>query len=135
MSPAVALTLAVALAACDGGPGGAAGWKELGATKSSTVYIDASSIQRAGQTVRMKYLVNHDKMSVVPRLKHRYVSVIILAEYDCIGRKEMGLHITEYSGGMATGEVLLSVESKLGWNSIVPNSVGEKLWKAACTAK
>lgn len=113
----------------------AAQWVRLGVTQTSTFYFDPSSIQSFGDTVKMKYLVDHDKRPVIPGQKNPYESAINLSEYDCAGRRERGIHITEYSGLMASGSVVLSIDSPLPWDPVVANSVGEKLWNAACSSK
>lgn len=113
----------------------AAGWMQLGSTQWGTTYYDPSSIQKSGEAVKLRYLVNIDKTPVVPGGKHRYASAINLAEYDCVGRRSRILHITEYSEAMGAGNMLLSLDSPLAWDSIVSDSVAEKIWKAACSSE
>jgi hypothetical protein len=127
------ILLALGLVAANFGV--AAGWVQLATTKGSTLYYDPMSIQKSGDTVKLQYLVDHDKMPEVPGRKKRYVSAVNFAEYDCSGRRNRILHITEYSEAMGVGSTLLSLDSQLGWDVIVSGSVAEKIWKIACYPK
>lgn len=115
--------------------GAFAGWEKLGTTQSASFYYDPSSIQKSGEIVKLKYLEDHDKRPEASGEKKRYLSAIILAEYDCIGKRNNILQITRYSEAMGAGATLLATNSPSEWDVIAPGTVAEKIFGAACSSK
>jgi hypothetical protein len=62
-----------------------------------------------------------------------FFSLKLLIEYDCAEEQSRGLAIYAYSGQMGSGEI---VSSRSGdpdkWKPVMPGTMGESKWKAAC---
>jgi hypothetical protein len=108
----------------------AAGWVPLGATDDLAVYVDPASIQRKGNTVRMRALFDYKKPGKVS--EGEYLSSKMEDEYDCANEQRRRLYLSAHSGQMGAGDTVLRNSRTGDWRLVLPDSMGETLWKAAC---
>lgn len=122
------LTLMLVLAST----GALAEWTEVGRNHSSgmTQYADSATIQKTGKMVKMWDLI--DYKSVVVFSGNRFISGKRQQEYDCEENKIRVLAYTQFIEHMGNGKVVFSSNDPNKWESVVPESMGEALWKIAC---
>jgi len=114
----------------NGGPA-YAGWVSLGDTDSGTrVYVDRSTLLSKGDLVTMWILYDFRSMRTVAGKS--YLSTKTQGEYDCAQRRHRTLVDTGFSSIMGLGAVVYNESSPREWASILPQSLGQKLWKFAC---
>jgi hypothetical protein len=107
-------------------------WVPVGTTSTSTFYYDPATIKRSGVLVDFQNLVDMDKIPESQRGKAPYASTINFFQIDCLNNKSRIVKFVEYAGPMATGKVLLAMDSPVIWDPVEPNSVGYKLAQVAC---
>lgn len=109
-----------------------AGWEPAMYNKGNTkvTYVDASTILKAGNNVKMWSLTDFETADYVG--KKRYMSQKDHREYDCKVGQMRSLSASIYSGNMGKGEVVDSYSGPSEWMPVPPRSVGEALWKIAC---
>jgi len=108
-----------------------AGWVSLGDTDSGTrVYVDRSTLLSKGNLVTMWILYDFRSMRTVAGKS--YLSTKMQGEYDCAQKRHRTLVDTGFSSIMGLGAVVYNESSPLEWASILPKSLGQKLWKFAC---
>jgi len=108
-----------------------AGWVSLGDTDSGTrVYVDRSTLLSKGDLMTMWILYDFRSMRTVAGKS--YLSTKTQGEYDCVQRRHRTLVDTGFSSIMGLGAVVYNESSPREWASILPQSLGQKLWKFAC---
>jgi hypothetical protein len=108
-----------------------AGWVSLGDTDSGTrVYVDRSTLLSKGDRVTMWVLYDFRSMRTVAGKS--YLSSKTQGEYDCAQRRHRTLVDMGFSSIMGLGAVVYNESSQRDWASIIPQSLGQKLWKFAC---
>lgn len=101
----------------------------------TTQYIDTSSVERSGSSVKMVWLNDLSTPGYVRRRKSSktYSSEIFHAEYDCEKKQYRILQLTLFAGQMAKGERFPNTTDG-PWRDI---SVGYEMWRVtwriACT--
>jgi len=115
-----------------------ANWKFLRMSKGGdNCYYDADSITRPSKnivrgSVKIVYSeksVNREMERLGPSYKD-FSHTIILWEMNCIEKKAAFLETTAYS---KNEKVIKSIKAKtITWASIVPETMGEDLYKALC---
>jgi hypothetical protein len=105
-------------------------WVALSGDDRRTSYIDATTIRRGGNLVRMWDLVNFQTLQVS---RNPYFSIKVVREYDCTIEQGRIIGQYAYSGQMGTGEMVDSeLEDGVKWEPIMPGSWGQDLRKLAC---
>ncbi len=61
-----------------------------------------------------------------------YFSQKSLVEYDCREKQTRGLLVSLHAEHMGEGKVIYADESPHEWEPLVPDTMGEVLWKFAC---
>jgi hypothetical protein len=61
-----------------------------------------------------------------------YLSTKMHGEYDCAQRRHRTLVDMGFSSIMGLGAVVYNESSQGEWASIIPQSLGQKLWKFGC---
>lgn len=108
-----------------------AGWVSLGDTDSGTrVYVDRSTLLSKGNLVTMWILYDFRSMRTVAGKS--YLSTKTQGEYDCAQRRDRTLVDTGFSSIMGLGAVVYNESSPREWASVIPQSIGLKLWTFAC---
>ena len=106
-------------------------WVSLGDTDSGTrVYVDRSTLLSKGDRVTMWILYDFRSMRTVAGKS--YLSSKTQGEYDCAQRRHRTLVDTGFSSIMGLGAVVYNESSQRDWASIIPQSLGQTLWKFAC---
>ena len=107
-----------------------AAWKVVGSTPSATSYADAATILRNAQVSAMWSLL--DYASFQRMVEVGYFSQKALVEYDCAEKQSRGMVVSLHEGHMGEGKIIYADESPHDWEPIVPETLGEELWKVAC---
>ena len=95
-----------------------------------TVYVDRTSISKAGNMVKMLSLV--DFKAVQGKAKYKFLSQKEQGEYDCKDEKIRILTISRSSKNLGAGEAVLSDSVPSKWVPVAPRSANEVLWEIAC---
>ena len=99
-----------------------------------TVYVNPDTIRRKVEMVTMWVLVDH--MNAQETVGNQsYLSTKEKHEYDCDGERGRTLTFTDFSDHMGNGKVVYSDSETDKWDFIAADSLGQTLWKFACTKK
>ena len=111
-------------------------WTEVGqSADDTTVYADFGTIKRKGNKVKMWKLYDFKTVKKLGE-NDRYLSEMRRGEYDCEEETVRMLDLHGYSGNMKTGHNVYSSNNiKDEATSILPESIGETLFKIACGKK
>jgi hypothetical protein len=107
-------------------------------------YADPAIIHKNGNLVTMWILVDHQsglskKMEnrldkIFPRTKDGITkSWKVEDEFDCMNEKLRMLSYTAYSEHMGNGEIIPNNMVTSRWEPVIPESIGQALWKYACS--
>jgi len=108
-----------------------AGRVSLGDTDSGTrVYVDRSTLLSKGDLMTMWILYDFRSMRTVAGKSYLFTKT--QGEYDCAQRRHRTLVDTGFSSIMGLGAVVYNESSSREWASILPQSLGQTLWKFAC---
>jgi hypothetical protein len=112
-------------------------WEIFYATAEFTVYVDKSTIRRNGSVAKMWYMT--DSLEADTNYSERkYKSTKVRRAFNCLEESSAAISFAQYSGSIGEGSVVTSgevKESELQWNSVVPGTLSENLWKIACGKK
>ena len=122
--------LALMLAAVSGAA--MAEWVDLGESDRSTAYFDPATIRRSGDKVKMWRLIDLKSPDRAGG-GQPYLSVKAQDEFDCKDERFRTLYIQFHSGKMGNGTTTGTGEGDMKWTPVSPGSVGEAIWKAACS--
>jgi hypothetical protein len=94
-------------------------------------FVDLSAIRENGSIVEMwdltDFKINQKSARGV------FLSRITEGEYNCKEKRERVLVETKYLGHMGNGDVVYSgTYHNPHWEPVLPGTVGDVLWKAAC---
>jgi hypothetical protein len=107
-----------------------AGWKTVGESPGARSFADPSSILRKGPVAAMWSLLDFNNFQRMVEVG--YFSQKALVEYDCKQRQSRGMVVSLHAEHMGEGKVVYADESPHDWEPIVPETLGEELWKVAC---
>jgi hypothetical protein len=110
--------------------GAAADWLPLEGNEDLDVYVDPETRFQEGDTVRIMALFNYKKPGYAHGLAYR--SSLMQDEYDCSEEKRRRLYLSAYSQPMAQGKIVLRNRAPGDWKPVIPESVGERLFRTAC---
>ncbi|MDH5667213.1 MAG: surface-adhesin E family protein [Nitrospira sp.] len=111
-----------------------ADWTKITSTSDSDMYADFSTIRRKDHTVKMWVLHDYHKPQATPDNKP-YLSIKILAQFDCAEEESRFLASIDYAEGMGTGDPLSSYYTPSKWTPIIPRSIAETMKNVACPAE
>lgn len=106
-------------------------WVEVSRNDTSTIYANPATIRKAGDIVKMWYLIDY-RIIQGANVGSPFLSSKDQSEYDCKEERTRTLYFTNHSGNMGGGDNNYSSETPLNWRPISPGSVGESLWQFAC---
>ena len=129
MSKAVLMVLLLVLSS-----NATAQWVEVGSNQEQTVYADLTIVPKEGNVVQMWDLFNF-KSGQVMTLGKQYLSQMSLHEYDCAAKRARMLNFSQHSEPMAEGEEMFRDVRPGAWQTLLPGSPIELLWKIACRIK
>ena len=94
--------------------------------RGAIYYFDYSTIRKASNRVKVWELID---FSIAQKVG---LSMKSQAEFDCENEQSRLLFILSYDKNMGMGEPNNTVNEPSEWQPVVPESVGEALFKAAC---
>jgi hypothetical protein len=109
-------------------------WTYYGGNIDSDLYIDYDSIHKNGEMANMWFMEDYRGVKKTSYGKS-FLSAKTLAEYDCKEERVRTDSFAIYSENMGGGDVVYTSKMKMDWEPIVPDSLGEILWKKACGNK
>jgi hypothetical protein len=98
-----------------------------------TVYVDPTTSHRKGDRVTMSELIDYETIQTEKGAS--FLSARLQREYDCAGDLHRTLTLTQLSGNMGTGKVILITSDTQKWEPVDPGSVAKRLWRFACDKK
>jgi len=93
------------------------------------LYFDRDRIQLLSNRVIRTWI-----RTEITRNSNKQSSVVRLDEYDCINRRARTLSETEYDKNYQLTRSSVS-NSSSGWDYVIPDSVGERVWVILCEDK
>lgn len=95
-----------------------------------TVYVDPTTIRRNSNLVKMWQ--SYDFKTVQTLGSIRFLTAKEQWEFDCAEERSRVVARKEFSGNMGSGP-MVSTNSQVGkWVPVIPGSIGQTVWKAAC---
>ena len=95
-----------------------------------TIYVDKDTIRHKGDVVKWWELEDFKTVQTVGGI--RFLSAKLQWEFECAQERMRILALTEFSGNMGKGDVVLSESSDQPWRPVEPDSFGFKMWKVVC---
>ena len=105
-------------------------WAYVGDTGDALHYVDAGSIQRAGNNRKMWDLFDYKAQQT--KARKPYFSSRSLIEYDCPNMKQRRISIIVSSGKMGGGDTVYTNSDIDPWKNIQSNSAASEFYKIAC---
>ncbi len=97
-----------------------------------TVYLDASSVVKSGNTAKVWTLYDYKSVRTgADGLK--YLSARIQTEIDCKEDRLRLFSLSFHAGQMGTGEVVASESTPTEWEPLSAENKRTGLWKLACS--
>jgi hypothetical protein len=100
------------------------------ADRSSTTYIEGTSIRKSGDKVKLWEMLDYEKGRQLG--SKQVLSFKSLKEHDCKEKKYRGLSVIFYSENMERGTIVYSNNDTRPWKNIIPGSTNEASFKYAC---
>lgn len=110
-----------------------AAWVDVGSNETTTIYVDSSTVKKAGNMAKMWHLTDYKKPH--KDMGEPYMSMKDEDEYDCKEAKWRRRASSQHSGNMGSGKVVYSDSFTTRWKPVPPDSGTEILWKFACLKK
>ena len=105
-------------------------WVNVGSNENVSIYVDPTTIQRAGNMAKMWHLF--DFKYVKEDMGEPYLSTREQNEYDCKEEKYRRRATSQHSKNMGSGKVVYSDSYTAKWKPVPPDSGIEIMWKFAC---
>ena len=106
-------------------------WVVVDETDTATIYIDPTTISKEGNLRKTWSLVNYKKCG-----RDGVMSTRLRTEYDCEGESSRAIGVSTHSGSMATGEILVSGQTKYSSpTAVTPGTPSAAILKIACANK
>lgn len=105
-------------------------WVNVGSNENVSIYVDPTTIQRAGNMAKMWHLF--DFKYVKEDMGEPYLSTREQNEYDCKEEKYRRRATTQHSKNMGSGKAVYSDSYTAKWKPVPPDSGIEIMWKFAC---
>ena len=108
--------------------------KDYFMTGLQTVYMDPNAIQREGNLVTMRQLIDFTSMQG-GQSPTRFMSTETTKQFDCAGQRLRLVAFSVFSHRMGAGVRDDGIVDKYNWLSIEPESITQALWEVACNKK
>ena len=110
-------------------------WLRVGTNVDETnvVYVDPNTIRHKGGTVKWWELWDFKTAQTIGGSTH--LSSKIQMEYDCVEERKRILALVDFSGNMGDGHVVGDISTENKWVPVVPESLSQVMWNAACNKK
>jgi hypothetical protein len=112
-----------------------AGWEYTGKNDAFTYYVDKSTIRRSGKITKVWILKDFSEAQTNSDDETNFKSAKVRYVFNCREETLASIAITQYSSSMGNGDVIWSntrKESNWDWDSVVPGSSGEVIFKMLC---
>jgi len=113
--------------------GAMAEWVKVGSNKNTAIYVDQTTIQRAGNMSKVWQLTDFNTPN--KDMGEEYLSTKDQNEYDCKEAKLRRRASSQHSKNMGGGKVVYSDSYTSKWKPVPPDSGLEILWKFACVKR
>ena len=113
--------------------GQAADWVFIDWSPAYSAYADPTTVRQSGERVRMWTLT--DYRSVQTYDGSAYLSNKAEFENDCQAGRVRMLAFFLYSEAKGSGKVIHSDAHPGNWQPIMPDTIGQTMWKFACDKK
>ncbi len=120
---------AVAIAASK--PAAAAEWVVFEAAADVTIYIDPTTIHKAGDSAQMWALIDY-KQPLPDKTGKQVLSDKLHYQYDCKGKTLKIIATSAHAGAMASGETINVNPDPPQVTPIAAGTLAEGMWKRAC---
>jgi hypothetical protein len=97
----------------------------------ATVSVDPDTIHRKGDLVEFWFL--YDYKTTQSGRGRPVLSTKTQGEFDCEAGRSRILAVTDFSGNVGSGKVVYSNSDKQKWEAVAPGSLGQVLWRFACS--
>lgn len=108
-------------------------WKNVFKNDSSSIYIEFSTVRRAGDMVKFWQLIDYKAAQNMDKIS--YSSIRSLNQIDCKEERKKVLYGTFHSGNMANGNLIYIISEPLDWEPIPPGTLYSVLFKSFCNKK
>ena len=105
-------------------------WTAVNENKESIQYVDLATIRKSGNKVKMWSL--SDYKSVQGVAGNKFLSSKIQWEYECKEEQLRQLFCQPFSGYGGRGQPTTWHNKPGEWKPVMPQSIGEIIWKIAC---
>jgi hypothetical protein len=110
------------------------GWESVGESDVAELYVDKTTIRRAGPIARMWSLLEYRETQTQDGFEP-FRSSRSQAEYDCQDERARTVYLTNHSGSMAGGNTVYTSTRPFDWIPVPPRTLREAAWKVACGKK
>jgi hypothetical protein len=108
-------------------------WLLVDGNGKANVYVDAETISRHGEWVRV-WVMDDLKMPQTRGLR-KYLSSRAQEEHDCLKARFRLLALEYFSGNMGTEEVLYKTSGESDWAPISRGTLAQLVWTLMCGKK
>jgi hypothetical protein len=105
-------------------------WEYIAEGESSKLYIDTESIVKLENGHRQYWYMSSSTESAST---NEYLSYQSRNVADCKTKNDRMNYIVGYSGKMGEGRIVKTENSQLNWKAVIPDSIGEKIFKKVCS--
>lgn len=103
--------------------------------KGVSQFLDASTIQRDGDLVRMSRIFNYLPPYLRRVNRRPYTSQRVVTEFNCKKMQVRQLSADWHEGDMGSGDILNKENQADVWEAVTHDVFTEPLWKIACENK
>ena len=93
--------------------------------------MDPATIRRNSNLVKMWQFYDYKTVQTVGGV--RFLSAKEQWEFDCAEARSRVLALKEFSGNMGSGTVVYTNSQVGKWIPVMPGSIGQTVWKVACS--
>ena len=108
-------------------------WLLVDGNGKANVYVEAETINRHGEWVRV-WVMDDLKIPQVRGLR-KYLSSRAEEEHDCIKERFRLLTLEYFSGNMGSGDVLYKTSGESNWTAVPRGTLAQSVWNFVCKKK
>jgi hypothetical protein len=108
-------------------------WLLVDGNGKANVYVEAETINRHGEWVRV-WVMDDLKIPQARGLR-KYLSSRAEEEHDCIKERFRLLTLEYFSGNMGSGDVLYKTSGESNWTAVPRGTLAQSVWKFVCGKK
>jgi surface-adhesin protein E len=106
-------------------------WASANNQVGLTIYVDPETIRRNGDLVKLWQLYDYKTRQTVGG--DSFLSSKAQRQFDCVTQRTRLLAFTHFTGNMGSGNRVFSDLDESEWKPVAPGSVGQALWRFACS--